>query len=182
MSPRFQKGQVSYWKGKKRPPFSEEWRKNMSASHIGKVSSGTLANIRKMARERVGKKLSEATKKKIGLSNSIALRGRFSGNNSPNWKGGITPLTKIIRHCFKYRQWRSDVFTRDDYACQVCGIRSGNGKAVYLEADHYPKMFSEIFAEYKIKSLDEALACEEFWNINNGRTVCRKHNPRGRFR
>ena len=34
-----------------------------------------------------------------------------------------------------------------------------------------------IFEEYKIKSLEEALNCEEFWNINNGRTLCRKcHN------
>lgn len=99
----------------------------------------------------------------------------FRGKNSRSWKnGGTVPLTKKIRRCFQYRQWRSDIFTRDDYTCQVCGTRGG-----YIEADHYPKMFSEIFHQYKIKSLEEALACEEFWNINNGRTVCRKHNPRG---
>jgi len=95
------------------------------------------------------------------------------GNKHPNWKGGITSLTMRIRSSFKNRQWRSDVFTRDDYTCQMCGARNGCGKAVYLEADHYPKMFSEIFQEYKIKTIEQAFACEEFWNINNGRTLCR---------
>jgi 5-methylcytosine-specific restriction endonuclease McrA len=89
-----------------------------------------------------------------------------------NWKGGITPLTKSIRACFKNRQWISDVFTRDDFTCQVCGVRGGN-----LEADHYPKMFSVIFKENNVSSLEQALDCEEFWNINNGRTLCKKcHN------
>ncbi len=100
-----------------------------------------------------------------------------SGKNHPNWKDGITPLIQLIRNCFKYRQWRSDVFTRDNFTCVLCGVRSGKGKPVYLEADHYPKKFSTIFHEYKIKTLQEALDCEEFWNINNGRTLCRKcHN------
>lgn len=91
-----------------------------------------------------------------------------TGESCPAWKGGITPLLKLIRHCFKYRQWRSDIFQRDDYTCQICNQRGGE-----LNADHHPKMFSEIFAENKIKTLGEALVCEEFWNLNNGRTLCK---------
>ena len=90
------------------------------------------------------------------------------GEKSHFWKGGITLLTKQIRQCFKYRQWRSDNFQRDDYTCQICGVRG-----VYLEVDHYPKKFSTIFHENKIISLEQALQCEEFWNINNGRTLCK---------
>lgn len=86
---------------------------------------------------------------------------------NPNWKGGITPLVLQIRHHFKYRQWVSDIFMRDDYTCQMCLERGGN-----LEADHYPKPFSIIFKENDIKTLEEALDCEEFWSINNGRTLC----------
>ena len=104
---------------------------------------------------------------------NLSILNKLRREESHLWKGGITPLTKQIRRCFKYRQWRSDIFTRDDFTCQVCGLRG-----VYLEADHYPKLFSTIFEEYKIKSLEDALNCEEFWNLNNGRTVCQKHNPR----
>ena len=45
-------------------------------------------------------------------------------------------------------------------------------KGSYLEADHHPKMFSIILEEYNIRSIEDALACEELWNINNGRTLC----------
>lgn len=92
---------------------------------------------------------------------------KFSGANQWNWKGGITPLVMKIRNCFKYRQWRSDVFTRDNFICILCGKRGGE-----LNADHYPKSFSGIMKEYNIKTFEEALNCEELWNINNGRTLC----------
>lgn len=94
-------------------------------------------------------------------------RGDFLGEKHPMWKGGITPLVRRIRNCFEYRQWRSDIFQRDDYTCQKCGLRG-----VTLHADHHPRLFSEIFNEYKIKTFEQALECFEFWNMNNGRTLC----------
>jgi len=112
---------------------------------------------RKFSQSHLGKKQSEETKKKRILS----------GERHYRWKGGITPLRNIIRKCFKYRQWRSDVFTRDDFTCTLCGTK---GKK--LCADHYPKSFSNIFDENNTKTLEQALDCEEFWNINNGRTLC----------
>ena len=96
------------------------------------------------------------------------MRELYRRENNPAWKGGIVSLTKIIRHCFKYRQWHSDIFFRDDFTCVLCGQRGGA-----LEVDHYPKMFSVIFHENKIKSLEDAESCEDFWNINNGRTLCK---------
>ncbi len=94
---------------------------------------------------------------------------KIRGENNPSWKGGITPLTIVIRNCFKYRQWRSDVFSRDDFTCTMCYSRGG-----WIEADHYPLSFAEIFHKNKIESLSQALQCEEFWNINNGRTLCKR--------
>lgn len=99
------------------------------------------------------------------------------GELSNLWKGGITPVMRYLRTCTKYRQWRSDVFTRDNYTCIWCGVRSGNGKAVILQADHI-KPFYLILEEYKLFNIEEALNCEELWNINNGRTLCENCHKR----
>ena len=123
-------------------------------------------HIENLSQSLKGRKLSETHKRKMSES--------MKSNKNPNWKEGITSLNIQIRNCFRYRQWVSDIFTRDNFTCVFCKARSGNGKAVYLVADHYPKKFSEIIKEYNIKTLEEALSCEELWNINNGRTLCRK--------
>jgi len=98
---------------------------------------------------------------RIKISNSL------KGENNFNWKGGITPLNFQIRGSFEYRQWRSDVFTRDNFTCQDCEQRG-----VYLHA-HHKKSFSSILQYYEITTLEEALNCEELWNINNGITLCK---------
>lgn len=44
----------------------------------------------------------------------------------------------------------------------------------YLEADHYPVTFLEIFRQYDIKTFKQAMECKEFWDTKNGRTLCLK--------
>jgi len=78
---------------------------------------------------------------------------------------GATPLAEAIRKTFEYRQWRSDVFKRDGFRCQRCGI---NGK---IEA-HHIKPFVQILIENRIMSIAQAIDCAELWDINNGVTVC----------
>lgn len=155
--------------------ISEEWKKRISEGHKGKYFGGGFKK---------GHKHSKKTKLKL----SIAHKGQVSGNkgkhhkylqgkNHHNWKGGITPLTKIIRHSYKYRQWICDVFTRDDYTCQVCNKRGG-----YLHA-HHLKEFFKILENNNIKTIEQALNCQELWNINNGQTLCKKcHNKIPRVR
>lgn len=124
-------------------------------------------------------KHSEESKRKIGQSQKGRKRPDFSEwlkHSNPN-KGKFGKehpcykevkkhkFYKQIRETFKYRQWRSDVFTRDNFTCTQCNARG------YLEADHI-KRFIDIIREYDVKSPDEALNCEELWNINNGRTLC----------
>ena len=173
--------------------FSEEHKKNIGIAQLGKYCSEetkrkmSLANKGKIRSEETRRKISENTKKQIppmlGKKHSEQTKKKMSeaqkgmkgsmwgrkGEKSPSWRGGINPLVKQIRGCFKYRQWRSDIFTRDDFICQICNQRGG-----YLEADHHPKSFLDIFYGYKIETIEEALSCEEFWNINNGRTLCQK--------
>ena len=155
-----------YNEGRRIPPVNTgrtRFKKNQIPWNRGLKNLYSLETITKMANGHKGKKQSKET---------IAKRIK-KGEEHYNWKGGITELTKQIRHCFKYRQWRSDIFTRDDFTCQKCSKRGG-----WIEVDHYPKQFSIILNENNIKTLNQALDCEELWNINNGRTLCKKchHN------
>lgn len=89
------------------------------------------------------------------IKSSISNRG----SNSPHWRGGITPVNKIIRRSIEYKLWRKAVYERDNYTCIWCGARSGNGKRNDLEADHI-KPFS-LYPELRFA-------------IDNGRTLCKK--------
>jgi len=100
-------------------------------------------------------------------------RKRMTGENSFYWKGGITPLRKAIRHSNKYKEWRISIMKRDNYTCQKCGERGG-----WKEVDHYLISFATIIKECKIKTLEDAFNCNKLWDINNGRTLCRKCHRR----
>jgi HNH endonuclease len=62
------------------------------------------------------------------------------GEKHYNWKGGISKDVHSPSEP-RYKKWRSDVFTRDNWTCQTC-----YQKGVYLEAHHikswskYPKL------------------------------------------
>lgn len=106
----------------------------------------------------LGMKHTTKTKKK--------MRVAHEGSKSHLWRGGITKVSAKIRGSYHYRQWRSDVFTRDNFTCQDCGQIGGK-----LNADHI-KPFATIIRENDIVSFEQAVTCVELWNINNGRTLC----------
>lgn len=103
----------------------------------------------------------------LNRGNNNPMFGR-KGEKCPRWKGGITPLVRLIRTSFLYRQWRSDVFTKDNFTCQSCGTSK-----CWIEA-HHIKPFSKIIEEYKITTFEQAENCKELWNINNGQTLCKE--------
>lgn len=96
-----------------------------------------------------GKKFTKEHRQKISLANS--------GENAPNWKGGRTPEMNRLRKIAAYREWRTSVFERDNYTCQLCFTRSSRGKRVKLNADHIKQ-----FAFYP----------EARFDVSNGRTLC----------
>lgn len=156
-------------KNKPKPPRSKEHCENISKSKMGENNPmfgehHTFDAHIKMSKSQIG------NTKKLGYHFPMETRIRMSeenrGENASRWKGGITPLNKMIRELFEYREWIRKVFERDNYTCQKCKIRGG-----YLEA-HHIKLFSLILKEYNIKTIEDARKCEALWDVNNGITYC----------
>ncbi len=135
-----------------------------------------------------GRRLSPSTEFKKGHKNSVEsikkttermrgnkywmlVKNRPKGENHIHWKGGITEVRKKFWDSSKYKKWRKEIFERDNYTCQECGLGG-----VYIEV-HHIKEREIIFRENNIKTLQQALDCEELWDKNNGTTLCKKcHN------
>jgi hypothetical protein len=83
----------------------------------------------------------------------------YVGNKSPNWKGGISDSRSVDKRTKEYKEWRSSVYSRDNYTCQKCGDCSGGN----LHAHHISNYSSSIDLRY----------CAD-----NGITLCNNcHNP-----
>lgn len=133
----------------------EPWNKGKKT---GKLSEEHLFKLRGENNHNFGKKLSDETKEKIRLGKT--------GKKNPNWKGGIYPIAKELRTISKYKEWRKSVFERDDYTCQDCSQIGGT-----LNVDHINPM-SLILRKNNITNYNQAIKCNELWDINNGRTLC----------
>lgn len=115
--------------------WPEEMRQRISKSLMGKNHP------------RYGKQLLAEHRKKIGDANR--------GSKCWNWKGGITPFRTAIWRSEEYQDWRNAVFERDNYTCQMCGIRGG----LYLHSHHLLP-----FKDYP----------EHRFDHDNGITLCRE--------
>lgn len=155
----FHKGFIPWNKG---IPMTENLKKKISKKCKGSHSANSTSFKKGQQSPNKGKKLDWMIGKKNCNFGKI-------GRKHPRWKEiKKRPLYQQIRVTYNYRQWRSDIFTRDNFTCVLCGKNK-----TYLEADHI-KRFIDIIREYNIKTLDEAIGCEELWNINNGRTLCQQ--------
>lgn len=84
---------------------------------------------------------------------SFGKPATIKGATHWNYKGGITPINAQIRNSVEYKDWRRQVFARDNWTCIICLVRGGT-----LEADHI-KPFS-LYPDLR-------------FDIPNGRTLCR---------
>lgn len=112
----------------------------------------------------------ELMKYKISGSNHYNWRSKtrsLKGSNNPAWKGGVSSFYQQIRTTLEYEEWRKACMERDNYTCQDCGQVGG-----FLEVDHI-KARSLILRENNIETIEQALNCDELWNLDNGRTLCK---------
>ena len=154
-------------KGKPKPPFTEEHKRKLSEAGKGKhiseetklkmslVQSGekgywfgktgkehpvygkkhSLETCKKMSKARMGKLLSDETRHKMSLAKMGNKYNPGSpGESNPNWTGGNLPY------------WSKMALLREDYTCQVCGLRDEE----IMEVDHmlpksiYPDLILDI--------------------------------------
>lgn len=81
------------------------------------------------------------------------------GELSNNWKGGVS-AERDERSNYIYRNWRKEVFARDHYTCQKCGIKCGVGTgSVELNVHH-------------IRNWRDNEDCR--YDVDNGIVLCEK--------
>jgi hypothetical protein len=135
-------------------PLSKNHREKIGLSLLGnKNTLGYVPSVK--TREKLSKSLKKAfsinpipkeIRRKVGEAQK--------GEKHHNWKGGLTPKNKQIRESIEMKEWRTMVFGRDSFACQMCFA-----KGVYLNA-HHLKSFSK-YPELRFE-------------VSNGITLCQK--------
>lgn len=101
------------------------------------------------------------------------------GEKNPAYIDGRTSLVQRIRGLSVSDEWRINVFKRDGFKCRQCGLNKPN----FINADHI-RPFKFILNDFlnKHKNLSAvndkeelirlSLEHKEFWDINNGQTLC----------
>lgn len=87
------------------------------------------------------------------------------GEKNNFWKGGVNKEHEKIRHSLEYKEWRMNVWKRDKFTCQECGVVGHK-----LQAHHIKKFHK--FPELRL-------------SLENGITLCedchRKKHPNMNF-
>ncbi len=82
-------------------------------------------------REVASKPKSEETKKKMSETGKKKLKDH---KNHPNYNPNLSDEDRQhTRRYPEYREWRTFIFERDDYTCQICSEKGGNLIAHHLE-------------------------------------------------
>jgi hypothetical protein len=136
--------------GSNNPAKSPEARAKISAAHKGVAKSPE--HKKAISISLTGRKLTNVTRIRI----SEAAKRLVALGKAPNWKGGVSKINKserdFIELTIEYRLWHEAVLKRDDFTCQLCGVRG-----VRLHVDHI-KPFA-LFPELRVA-------------IDNGRVLC----------
>lgn len=149
------------YKARKGRLKTEEHKKKIALAHIGMKGTPHTEKARmEMSIARKGKyplrgktlKEMQIIREKISKSQFGRVYPHRQGKNSHLWRGGVSSRNHLERSSSKYRIWRKSVFERDNYTCQICGIRGG-----VLQADHIMPFALYIDLRYK---------------LSNGRTLC----------
>lgn len=122
------------------------------------------------------------------------LGDKFKGENNPNYgnheaiagannirwikdrRNLKSVLRESIRKSHEYIMWRKAIFNRDDFTCVLCKKRGCS-----LESHHLIPM-RDIIRNNNIKTYEEAMACEDMFDLSNGVTMCRKCHDKTKWK
>jgi hypothetical protein len=162
------KGCRGIWKGKTLP---ESARENMRKARVGMTLSPEHRH--NIGLSITGRKFSEATLDKLRAHRhtpeTIAkMKGR-TGSRCPAWKGGISSINNALRNSTEARQWKREVFRRDNFTCQDCGAKSSRGHKVHIQA-HHLQSWSE-FPALRFEVSNGLTLCHLCHGIRHGRKL-----------
>jgi len=162
-------------------PGHEPWNRGVSVrlNPSGEFKKGHVAWNKGLLGFRKGHPpayLSNKVKKRI----SIKIRALgHSGPNSVNWKGGVTPFYHCLRSLDEYKTWRITCLKKDWFRCQECYSKED---VIVHHKIPFKVLVNEFLAKYNQFSVFDdreilvrlALTHEPFWDIDNGKTLCKK--------
>jgi 5-methylcytosine-specific restriction endonuclease McrA len=157
-------GKISWNKGKQ---LSQTTKDKMRAAHAltkHKRDKSFYKDIEYLKHQRESQLLYYATHPE----KNAAIRKRMTGTNNHRWRGGITSERMRIYNSQEWKEWRREIFVRDNWTCKKCGARSSKQQYVRIEA-HHIKPFA-LYPDFR-------------FDINNGITlckVCHSKEPKGR--
>ena len=128
------------------------------------IKATVVKSLEKIVKQEVLKNIANS------ITNDIVSdrEGNFNSLLSPP----IPSLLKLkIRNTTKYLNWRIAVLNRDNFRCKICHTSVKDNKSLRLEV-HHAKTFNDIYKENSVSTVEQALACEELWNMNNGFSIC----------
>lgn len=114
-------------------------------------------------RMKPGRKLSASHLEKIRKAGK-RRRGKWAGENNPNWKGGLSIVNKQLRQSGAYQEWKRRALERAGYKCEECEVEQGKtceccGMKISLHVHH-----KRSFAKFP----------EDRFNPENSEVVCLK--------
>lgn len=136
-------------------PLSEERKQ-----HLSNVLKGRTCNT---GRTHFKKGNSDGLKTRFKKGQTSYWKGKknpyFTGPNNPKWKGGVTAEHLKIRWSVRMKNFRNEIFKRDNYTCKNCGRKRKPKDRVVLNI-HHIKSFA-IYDELRFDKDNAITLCTE---------------------
>jgi hypothetical protein len=149
-------------------------QRHPAKEYLNKLSESLKGNKNSLGIKHTEKTIEKMreTHKGLHMGKNNPMYG-YTGSKNPNWKGGIYPITKLIRASLKYSEWKQNVFIRDNFTCVKCDKRGGDLHAHHKKEFHV--LLQEATGYFPLLNIyDAAMLYTPLWDITNGLTECPK--------